>query len=147
MTVVAIANVLLGGIMRERFHAEPQVQATELLLQERTPRDVSVAHPRAEEVQTAARIGDLPLPKVRRLHSANDATPQVHLLSNGRYAVMVTAAGSGYSRWRGLGVTRWREDSCRDDSGSYLFLQRRGKRPRVVGGLPAVRHGARSATS
>ena len=87
--------------MRQRFHAEPQVQATELLLQERTPRDVSVAHPRAEEVRTAARIDDLPFPKVRRLHHAHDATPQVHLLSNGRYAVMVTAAGSGYSRWRG----------------------------------------------
>jgi cyclic beta-1,2-glucan synthetase len=123
MTVVAIANVLLGGTMRERFHAEPQVQATELLLQERTPRDVSVAHPRAEEVQTAARIGDLTFPKIRRLHSANDATPQVHLLSNGRYAVMLTAAGSGYSRWRGLGVTRWRADSTRDDMGSYLFLR------------------------
>ncbi len=63
MTIVAIANTLLGGIMRERFHAEPQVQATELLLQERTPRDVSVAHPRAEEVRTSARIGNLPLPE------------------------------------------------------------------------------------
>jgi len=123
MTVVAIANVLLHGIMRERFHAEPKVQATELLLQERTPRDVSVAHPRAEEVRTAARIEDVPLPEVRRLHTANDATPQVHLLSNGRYAVMVTAAGSGYSRWRDLGVTRWREDVTRDDSGSYIFLR------------------------
>jgi cyclic beta-1,2-glucan glucanotransferase len=123
MTVVAIANVLLGGIMRDRFHAEPQVQATELLLQERTPRDVSVAHPRAEEVQTAARIGDVPFPKVRRLYSAIDATPQAHLLSNGRYSVMLTAAGSGYSRWRGLGITRWREDTSRDDSGSYLFLR------------------------
>src|SRR5256886_3354597 len=56
MTVVARANVLLDGRMRERFHSEPSIQATELLLQERTPRDVSVAHPRAEEVTTAARI-------------------------------------------------------------------------------------------
>jgi len=123
MTIVAIVNVLVGGIMRERFHAEPQVQATELLLQERTPRDVSVAHPRAEEVQTAARISDLPFPKVRRLHTAHDATPQVHLLSNGRYAVMLTAAGSGYSCWRDLGITRWRADATRDDTGSYIFLR------------------------
>ena len=43
--------------------------------------------------------------------------------SNGRYAVMVTAAGSGYSRWRDLGVTRWREDVTRDDTGSYIFLR------------------------
>ena len=55
MTVVAIANALLDGEMRARFHAEPIVQATELLLQERTPRDVAVAHPRAEEVKTACR--------------------------------------------------------------------------------------------
>ncbi len=46
MTVVAIANSLLDGAMRARFHAEPVVRATELLLQERTPRDVAVAHPR-----------------------------------------------------------------------------------------------------
>ena len=123
MTIVAIANVLLHGIMRRRFHAEPQVQAAELLLQERTPRDISVAHPRAEEVHAAPRIDELSPPDVRRLHSANDATPQVHLLSNGRYAVMITAAGSGYSRWRDLGITRWREDVTRDDTGSYIFLR------------------------
>jgi cyclic beta-1,2-glucan synthetase len=123
MTIVAIANVLLHGIMRRHFHTEPQVQATELLLQERTPRDVSVAHPRAEEVRTASRIDELLLPDVRRLHAANDATPQAHLLSNGRYAVMITAAGSGYSRWHDLGITRWREDVTRDDTGSYIFLR------------------------
>ena len=46
-----------------------------------------------------------------------------HLLSNGRYAVMLTAAGSGYSRWRDLAVTRWREDATCDDWGSYIFLR------------------------
>ncbi|MGO9514441.1 MAG: GH36-type glycosyl hydrolase domain-containing protein [Steroidobacteraceae bacterium] len=123
MTVVAIANVLFDGRMRERFHAEPSIQATELLLQERTPRDVSVAHPRAEEVGTAARVSDTQLPKARRLRTAHELTPQTHLLSNGRYSVMLTGAGSGYSRWRDLGVTRWREDVTRDDTGSYFFLR------------------------
>src|SRR5207245_11282227 len=46
MLLVAIANVLPAGPVRRRFHAEPIVQATELLLQERTPRDVAVARPR-----------------------------------------------------------------------------------------------------
>ena len=123
MTVVAIANALLDGEMRARFHAEPIVQATELLLQERTPRDVAVAHPRAEEVKTAATVRDLESPTVRRLRSAHDATPEAHLLSNGRYAVMLTAAGSGYSRWGDLGITRWREDATRDDWGAYVFLR------------------------
>ena len=123
MTVVAIANGLLNGALRARFHAEPIVRATELLLHERTPRDVAVVHPRAEEVKTAATVRDLELPTVRRLRSAHAATPEAHLLSNGRYTVMLTGAGSGYSRWGDLGVTRWREDVTRDDWGAYVFLR------------------------
>jgi len=123
MSIVAIANALLDGRMRERFHSDVSVQATELLLQERTPRDVSVAHPRAEEVGTAARFADPQVPQVRRIRSPHDSAPQTHLLSNGRYSVMVTAAGSGYSRWNDLAITRWREDATRDDTGSYLLMR------------------------
>jgi cyclic beta-1,2-glucan synthetase len=123
MTVVAIANSLLDGAMRARFHAEPIVRATELLLQERTPRDVALAHPRAEEVRTAATVREVDLPAVRRLHSAHGVTPEALLLSNGRYSVMLTAAGSGYSRWGDCAITRWREDVTRDDWGTYVFLR------------------------
>ncbi|HRB02122.1 MAG TPA: protein ndvB, partial [Ilumatobacteraceae bacterium] len=49
--------------------------------------------------------------------------PRSHLLSNGRYSVMVSAAGSGYSRWNDLAVTRWREDVTRDAWGSYVYLR------------------------
>ena len=69
MSLVAIANVLNDGVMRSRFHAEPMVRATELLLQERTPRDVPVARPRAEEVSAAAQIRDLIPPVLRRFTS------------------------------------------------------------------------------
>ena len=123
MTVVAIANALLDGEMRARFHAEPIIQATELLLQERTPRDVAAARPRAEEVRAGGTVRGLELPTVRRLRSAHTAAPEVQLLSNSRYAVMLTGAGSGYSRWHDLGITRWCEDATRDDWGSYVFLR------------------------
>ena len=79
MTVVAIANALLDGVMRTRFHAEPMIQATELLLQERTPRDVAVAHPRAEEVGVSATVDNLEPAVVRRLHNPHAASPSVHL--------------------------------------------------------------------
>src|SRR5438309_5008240 len=108
MSLVALANVLYEGVMRARFHAEPRMQATELLLQERTPRDVLVTRPRVEEVQAVANVRTLVPPAPRRFHSPHDPTPGTHLLSNGRYVVMVTAAGSGYSRWCDLAVTRWR---------------------------------------
>ena len=123
MTVVALANTLLDEVMRRRFHAEPMVQATELLLQERTPRAVAVARPRAEEVSSQLHVRDYVPPVLRRFSSPHDLVPRTHLLSNGRYSVMVTAAGSGYSRWQGRDVTRWREDATRDPYGTYVFLR------------------------
>ena len=123
MTLVAITDALLGGAMRRRFHADPIIQATELLLQERTPRDVAVARPRAEEVKADATLREITPPTIRRFHSPHDLIPRTHLLSNGRYTVMITAAGSGFSRWRDLSVTRWREDVTCDSWGAYIFLR------------------------
>ncbi|MBB6251101.1 GH36-type glycosyl hydrolase domain-containing protein [Nitrospirillum iridis] len=123
MTIVAIADTLLDGLMRTRFHAEPMVKAAELLLQERTPRDVAIARPLAAEATSGAAVPDVRLVSGRRLTSPHGASPAAHLLSNGQYGVMITAAGSGYSRWRDLAVTRWREDATCDDWGSYIFLR------------------------
>jgi cyclic beta-1,2-glucan synthetase len=123
MTLVALANALRDGIMRARFHAEPIVQATDLLLQERAPRDVAVARPRLEEVAAPAHVRDFVEPVFRQFTTPHGPAPRTHLLSNGRYAVMLTTAGSGYSRCAGLGVTRWREDVTRDPWGTYVFLR------------------------
>jgi cyclic beta-1,2-glucan synthetase len=123
MTLVALANVLHEGVMRARFHAEPSVRATELLLQERVPRDVAVARPRAEEVQAIGDVRELIPPVERHFTSPHGGMPRTQLLSNGRYAVMLTTAGSGYSRWRNLAITRWREDVTRDAWGTYVFLR------------------------
>ena len=123
MSLVAFSNVLNEGAMQSRFHAEPLVQATELLLQERTPRDVLVARPRSEEVSASTRVRDLVPPILRRFTTPHDLIPRTHLLSNGRYSVMLTVAGSGYSRWRDIAITRWREDVTRDSWGAYIFLR------------------------
>ncbi|MBK5230135.1 MAG: glycosyl transferase family 36, partial [Thermoleophilia bacterium] len=51
------------------------------------------------------------------------ATRRLCLLSNGTYSVMLSNSGSGFSRWRDLSITRWREDASRDSWGSYLLLR------------------------
>ncbi|HEX5718098.1 MAG TPA: glucoamylase family protein [Thermoanaerobaculia bacterium] len=126
MTLLSLANVLDvrgDGAMPARFHAVPLVQATELLLQERTPRDVAVARPRAEEVAAAAPVSGFAPDVARRYNSPHQSIPRSHILGNGRYSVMVTTAGSGYSRLRDVAVTRFREDTTRDDRGTFLFLR------------------------
>ena len=123
MTIVAIADTLFNGQMRARFHAEPIIQATELLLQERMPRDVSVAKPWAAEVKTGARLREAEPASGRRFSSAGQVAPPTLLLSNGRFTTMLTAAASGYSNWGRIALTRWREDATCDDYGSFIYLR------------------------
>ena len=122
MSLVALDNVMNGGIMRHRFHREPIVRAAELLLQERPPREVPARGVRTENVRVT-KVSEALGQVSRRFRSVQHAIPSSHLLSNGHYALMVTSAGSGYSRWGELAVTRWREDVTCDDWGSYLFLR------------------------
>ena len=123
MSVVAIADAVLDSLARARFHAEPIIQATDLLMQERTPRDVMLARPLTAEGETPVRLVEGDQPGNRRPTTPHGASPATQLLSNGEYAVMLTAAGSGYSRWRDAAVTRWREDATCDDWGTYIYLR------------------------
>jgi cyclic beta-1,2-glucan synthetase len=122
MTLVAIAEHLDGGAMRERFHSEPSVQATQLLLQERMPHHVPLAELNQQE-STVLRTQVDATPNRYGLAFDVDAAPEVHLLSNGVYSVMVTTSGAGSSRCRGLMVTRWREDATRDHWGQFCYLR------------------------
>lgn len=123
MTITAIADALLGGAMRRRFHAEPMMKAAELLLQEPMPREVAVPSPWASQGTSVANIREFDLPEASRRVDPHAMTPATHMLSNGRYSVMLTAAGSGYSRYGALAVTRWREDATCDDWGSYIYFR------------------------
>ena len=123
MTVAALANVLLEGRLRERFHRTPMVRSVEMLLQERVPRDIELSRPRREEVETVRHVRESAAPVARRFTSPHRRPPATHLLSNGRYSLMLTASGAGYSRWGDLAVTRWREDPTRDPWGSFFYLR------------------------
>jgi len=123
MSLVALDNVLKHNIMQERFHAEPLVQATEMLLQERIPREVATAIPRAEEVSMTRSVSGLTSPVTRRFDAADLPTPRTQILSNGTYNVMLTTAGAGYSMYGKLAVTRWREDATCDNWGSFYYLR------------------------
>jgi cellobiose phosphorylase len=49
--------------------------------------------------------------------------PAIALLSNSSYSVMITAACAGYSTWRDLDITRWREDATRDCWGQFYYVR------------------------
>jgi hypothetical protein len=122
MSLLALAHALLDRPMQRRFESYPPFQATSLLLQERIPRTA------AEYLHASGfpALDGTPRVAESRLRIFTDPDrprPAVQLLSNGRYHVMVSSAGGGYSRRGELAVTRWREDITRDHWGMFCYLR------------------------
>jgi cellobiose phosphorylase len=122
MSLLAFAHVLFDAPTQRRFCAVPQFRAALNLLQERIPRVGVIARGRTEMVDVRA-PGEAVETPIRVYETGATPTPAVQLLSNGRYHLMLTNAGGGYSRWRDLAVTRWREDTTCDPWGLFCFVR------------------------
>ncbi|MGP8199593.1 MAG: GH36-type glycosyl hydrolase domain-containing protein [Limisphaerales bacterium] len=123
MSLLALVNLLRDYPMQRRFMACPLLQAADLLLQERVPKaaaSVLSEDLKLEESRPLAGSGEAVM---RIFTNPTSPAPEVHLLSNGRYHVVISSAGGGYSRWRDLAVTRWREDSTCDCWGTFVYLR------------------------
>jgi cyclic beta-1,2-glucan synthetase len=121
MSLVALANVVCEDSFVARFHADPRVKATELLLQERVPREAILSQPRPARSVTAPPA--LPVYASRRFRSPHTTNVHTHFLSNGRFTTAVTNAGGGFSMWRDVAVTRRREDPTSDSGAHYIYLR------------------------
>jgi cyclic beta-1,2-glucan synthetase len=120
MSLLSLTYLLLNLPMQRRFEAEPRFQATLLLLQEKIPKATSYyAHTTSITEKTTVTGGN----EVRVINTPHTPVPEVQLLSNGKYHVMVSNSGAGYSRWKDLAVTRWREDGTCDNWGTFCYIR------------------------
>jgi len=120
MILLSLTSLLLNRPMQRRFESDLSFQAIMLLLQERVPK-ATAFYSHTTELSTALHgVEEMP---IRVYTSPDTPVPEVQLLSNGRYHVMITNAGGGYSRWKDLAVTRWREDSTCDNWGAFCYIR------------------------
>ncbi|WP_283147634.1 GH36-type glycosyl hydrolase domain-containing protein [Silvimonas soli] len=122
MSFLSLSYALLGQPMLRRFAADAQCQATMLLLQERVPKTIAV-YARAGQFANSTVSAETGEASIREYDRPDTPMPEVQLLSNSRYHVMVNNAGSGYSRWKGMAVTRWQEDPTFDQLGVFCYLR------------------------
>jgi cellobiose phosphorylase len=122
MSLLALAYLILERPMQKRFESDRHFQAIMLLLQERIPKAMSLFSHTAE-VSTGHSSPAASETPIRVFSSPDTPIPEVQLLSNGRYHVMVTNAGGGYSRWEDLAVTRWHEDPTCDNWGTFCYIR------------------------
>ncbi len=124
MSFLSMAYVLLDRPMQRRFMANPIFRAADLLLQEKVPKAKPFYPHAAEASPSIWRAGMLARERSMRVfNDPNSTTPDVHLLSNGDYRVMISGSGAGYSQWKDIAVTRWHGDSTRDNEGQFFYIR------------------------
>ncbi|SDY04575.1 Cellobiose phosphorylase [Evansella caseinilytica] len=123
MSMLTLANLLLPKKMYSRFHRNKQVRSAELLLQERIPEKAKmIKHPAITRTHEPYSDRVEGRSAIREYQSVETRTPEVCVLSNGKLTTVVTNSGSGFSRYDGLAVSRWREDPVMDSWGSYVYI-------------------------
>ena len=124
MILLAACNYLSNDVMVRRFHADERVQSIELLLQEKIPQAPYIEYPHPDEkvelhsITRSVNITPWRVP-------ADSPIPQVHVLSEGEYHLLITNSGSGYSQWQEFALTRWQADTTLDGWGTWIYLQDR----------------------
>ena len=121
MSFLSLAYLLFDKPMQHRFESDVQVKSTLLLLQERVPRITNFYSPSVHAGDTS--INPVTDTSMRVINTPHTNVPEIQLLSNGRYNVMVTNAGGGYSRWKNIALTRWREDCTCDNWGTFCYIR------------------------
>jgi cyclic beta-1,2-glucan synthetase len=125
MTLVALDNVLHDRCMQRRFHADPRIKASELLLEERVPTGAPLLN--VPDAALAAPIRHpLDLDASEHLVLQPDAPPRVHLLGHGALSTLMTSTGAGVLTWKGMDINRFREDAVFDPGGIYAYLRVEG---------------------
>lgn len=122
MSFLSLSFVLLNEPMQRRFASDTLLQATLLLLHERIPRITAFHTLTSSETNVRANVGKVEMP-FRIFNTPNTPFPEIHLLSNGKYQTMISSAGGGFSKWRDMAVTRWREDSTCDNWGTFCYIR------------------------
>lgn len=121
MILCAIANVLTGDRMVERFARDPQMRLVSLLLSERVPHEISPEIERLETLQ--APVDAFQMGAIAPWEPARMPFPQTQVFGNGRLSSWISESGGGCLRWQGQALTRFVPDATRDAEGTWIYLQ------------------------
>ncbi len=120
MSLLSFAHLLQDQPMQRRFMSELQFQATLLLLQERIPQ---TSLPYSNTTENEEVIFPANNTEIRVINTPDTPIPAIQMLSNGKYNVMITNSGGGYTQWKDMAVTRWREDTTCDNWGTFCYIR------------------------
>lgn len=127
MGFLALNNLLNSNIMQQRFAQEPAVRGARHLLEEAVPiRTPLTAHARTAPARHTPPMAQ-PKPYREEWPASSEPIPAVHLLSNGRYSILLDRSGRSCDKTTQLNISRFRDDLTGRLYGTFLYLRHNGR--------------------
>ena len=123
MSLVSIDNAVNSHVMQKRFHQDPRVQATEILLEEYNPSNLFTLNNKEYNLKINPAPFALNTFESRVYHNPSLTYPSAHVLCNDHYMVMTTTGGGGFSKFNDIMVNRWRPDTARNLYGKFFYVR------------------------
>lgn len=122
MNLAAINNYLNGGILRERFHGEMMIKATEVLLEEKRQSYLISIAKQGYTIKIGKPLFKEDIYSNRYVKRTGMNPPVVNYLSNGNYSLMITTDGDGFSKYEDRMLYRFRSDIYAN-TGNYIYIK------------------------
>ncbi|MDF2486807.1 MAG: conserved rane protein of unknown function, partial [Herbinix sp.] len=122
MNLVAINNYLNQGIMRNRFHSEAMMKATESILEEKRQSHLISIAKRGYTIKISRVYFREEIYSNRYINSIAPDVPVTNYLSNNKYSMLITSDGDGFSSYKDMMLYRWRADRYAN-TGNYIYIK------------------------
>ncbi len=122
MNLVAINNYLHHGIMKERFHTEAMIKATEVLLEEKRQSHLISLAKRGYTIKIGKPLFREDVYSNRYINTVAPEIPAVNYFSNNKYSLLITSDGDGFSKYDNMMLYRWRADRYAN-TGHYIYIK------------------------
>ena len=108
LILLSINNLVNNNVLQKRFMHNPEIEAVDILLQERMPINVITTKERKEKVEELKYIDYEPYSE-RVYNSLNPYITNINVISNDNYTICINDRGEGLSKYKNAIINKFKQ--------------------------------------
>ena len=121
LILLAINNLFNNNILQKRFMQNPEMQAVNILLEERMPENVIITKEKKEKVEKI-KYNNYDFYSEKTFSKVENNLEKYNLIANKDYTIVMDEKGNGYSKYKNILVNRYKPTSD-VEQGIYFYIK------------------------
>lgn len=121
LILLSINNLMNNNIVQKKFVQNPEIEAVDILLQERMPENIIITKEEKEKVEKIKYI-DYENATQREITKINTKLNNVNVIGNDKYTIIMDQKGNGYSKYNNILINRYKYTDD-EEQGIFFFFK------------------------